>query len=313
MQQLFGVTKSTRFGWYVLGSFIVISVSFIGQIPFSLAVLGAALQQDKPFPNSMQEMVGLLDLNWSLFLMLLTFVFAFVAFLGVIRFLHKQKLIEITTARLQFDWKRFFVAFGIWSIVTVSITLISFYDAASTLTWNFQPSRFAVLALIAIVMIPIQTSLEEYLFRGYLMQGFAQLHPHRWFPLFWTSFLFGVLHIANPEVQEMGYIVLLYYIGTGLFLGIITLMDNGMELALGFHAANNLMTALLVTTDSSALQTYALFRDTAKPSLSMELFLPLFIFYPLLVLLFAKIYRWSDWKLRLTGPISVPDIPQIKK
>jgi hypothetical protein len=31
-----------------------------------------------------------------------------------------------------------------------------------------------------------------------------------------------------------------YYIGTGLFLG-ITLMDEGMELALGFHAANNLV------------------------------------------------------------------------
>jgi hypothetical protein len=31
-----------------------------------------------------------------------------------------------------------------------------------------------------------------------------------------------------------------YYIGTGLFLGILTLMDE-MELALGFHAANNLV------------------------------------------------------------------------
>jgi hypothetical protein len=29
-----------------------------------------------------------------------------------------------------------------------------------------------------------------------------------------------------------------YYIGTGLFLGILTLMDEGMELALGFHANN---------------------------------------------------------------------------
>jgi hypothetical protein len=41
-----------------------------------------------------------------------------------------------------------------------------------------------------------------------------------------------------------------YYIGTGLF-GILTLMDEGMELALGFHAANNLVGALLVTSDWS--------------------------------------------------------------
>lgn len=311
MLQLFGVTKPFHFGWYLLGSFIVVIGSFIGQIPFSLVVIAAAFEQDKPFPTTLQETVSLMDLNVSLLLMLLSFVFAFAAFLGVIRFIHKQKLIEVTTLRKRFDWKRFFVSFGIWSCVTIGITLISFYDAETTLEWNFKVSQFVLLACIAIVFVPIQTSLEEYLFRGYLMQGFAQLYPQRWFPLLWTSLLFGMLHIANPEIQEMGYIILFYYIGTGLFLGIITLMDNGMELALGFHAANNLITALLVTSDSSAFQTYALFRETARPELRIELFLPLFIFYPLLILLFAKLFHWSNWKLRLTGPVSIPKNPLI--
>ena len=43
----------------------------------------------------------------------------------------------------------------------------------------------------------------------------------------------------NPEVEKLGYLILVYYIGSGLFLGIITLMDEGIELALGFHFANN--------------------------------------------------------------------------
>ena len=33
---------------------------------------------------------------------------------------------------------------------------------------------------------------------------------------------------------------MIYYIGTGFLFGIMTLMDEGTELALGFHAANNL-------------------------------------------------------------------------
>jgi hypothetical protein len=33
-------------------------------------------------------------------------------------------------------------------------------------------------------------------------------------------------------------------------------MDEGMELALGFHAANNLVSALLFTSDWSAFQTF---------------------------------------------------------
>jgi hypothetical protein len=37
------------------------------------------------------------------------------------------------------------------------------------------------------------------------------------------------MHIFNPEVSKIGYIILVYYIGTGL-LQIVTLMDEGMEL-----------------------------------------------------------------------------------
>jgi membrane protease YdiL (CAAX protease family) len=67
------------------------------------------------------------------------------------------------------------------------------------------------------------------------------------------------MHIFNPEVSKIGYIILVYYIGTGLLLGIVTLMDEGMELALGFHAANNLVGALLISSDWSAFQTNSIF------------------------------------------------------
>ena len=59
---------------------------------------------------------------------------------------------------------------------------------------------------------------------------------------------------------------MIYYIGTGLFLGIVTLMDEGLELALGFHAANNLFTALLVTADWTAFKTYSIFKDMSDPT-----------------------------------------------
>jgi hypothetical protein len=152
-------------------------------------------------------------------------------------------------------------------------------------------------------LIPIQTSTEEYVFRGYLMQGFANLSKNKWFPLLMTSVIFGTMHIFNPEIDKMGNIVLVYYIGTGLFLGIITLMDEGMELALGFHAANNLVTALLVTSDWSALQTNSIFKDISDPSAGLEIIIPVFVIFPLLLLLFSKKYKWSDWKEKLTGDI----------
>jgi membrane protease YdiL (CAAX protease family) len=49
------------------------------------------------------------------------------------------------------------------------------------------------------------------------MQGFANLARDKWFPLLMTSVIFGGMHIFNPEVSKIGYIILVYYIGTGLW------------------------------------------------------------------------------------------------
>tara|TARA_B100000886_G_scaffold198100_1_gene136559 strand:- start:114 stop:644 length:531 start_codon:yes stop_codon:yes gene_type:complete len=167
--------------------------------------------------------------------------------------------------------------------------------------WNFKLIPFLVLFFIGIVLIPLQTSVEEFLFRGYLMQGFGVLFKNRWLPLLLTSLLFGILHIWNPEIDKLGINLIWYYIGTGLFLGIITLMDEGMELALGFHAANNLVTALLVTASWTAFQTESLLIYKAEPSLGKELILTLVVIYPLLAFIFAKKYQWKNWMDQLTN------------
>jgi hypothetical protein len=145
--------------------------------------------------------------------------------------------------------------------------------------------------------------MEEYFLRGYMMQGIGLLAKNRWAPLFFTSILFGLMHILNPEVEKLGYGIMVYYIGTGFFLGILTLMDDGLELPLGFHAANNLTTALLVTADWTAFQTESIYRDISEPVLGWDVFVPILVVYPILFLIFSKKYGWTNWKDRLFGPI----------
>jgi len=101
---------------------------------------------------------------------------------------------------------------------------------------------------------------------------------------------------------------MVYYIGTGLFLGVITLMDDGLELALGFHAANNLFTALLVTADWTAFQTHSILKDLSDPSEMglAEIFVPVFIVFPILLFILAKKYNWSNWKDKLLGEVVAP-------
>jgi membrane protease YdiL (CAAX protease family) len=126
-------------------------------------------------------------------------------------------------------------------------------------------------------------------------------------PLLVTSLVFGLLHGTNPEVAKLGQITMVFYIGTGLFFGIVTLMDEGTEISLGLHAVNNITAAFFVTTDWTVFQTDALYKDISEPSVSWEMFIPVFILYPIMLFLFSKKYGWTDWKEKLTGKITKPD------
>lgn len=139
------------------------------------------------------------------------------------------------------------------------------------------------------------------------MQGLGLMTKTRWVPLVFTSVVFGAMHAFNPEVDKMGSVIMIYYIGTGFFLGVITLMDKGLELALGFHAGNNLIGALLVTADWTAFQTESILKDVSDPSAGMDTVLPVFVIYPFFLWLMARKYRWTDWSERLFGRIVLPE------
>lgn len=295
---------------YLVGFLIVILAVVIGQIPYTIAAVFKAIENGGDlFQMTEADVMSLLDSNLNLFLMLLSFAAGLGGVFLVVKLLHKQTITSLTTARQKIDWKRFWFAFIFWGALSTGMTLLDyFYLSPENYELNFQLVPFVILCVVAIVMIPLQTSFEEYLFRGYMMQGLGVLTKTKWIPLLTTSFIFGLLHIANPEVKQLGYVIMVYYVGTGLFLGIMTLMDDGLELSLGFHAANNLFTALLVTADWTAFQTYSVLKDTSEPTEAgfFDVFMPVFVLFPLLLFIFSKKYKWTNWNEKLFGRVEAP-------
>ena len=290
-------TLNTNPFWkYLLGSFIVIIFSILGQLPLSLFITADAISEAGGDP-----MIALrnLDKNLQLFLILIPFVFGFLGLYLVIKKLHNRNFVSITTSRSKVDWRRIIHSFILWGSITITFISADFFINSEDYQINFKFEKFFILLIIGFILIPIQTSLEELLFRGYLFQGFSLYFKRPWIGLFLTSFIFGCLHIFNPEVQKLGLGILICYIGTGLFLGIITLMDQGIELALGFHAANNLITALLVTSSWTAFQTESILIDISDPSLVGETIISMLILYPLFYIYMYKKYKWSDLKNKL--------------
>jgi membrane protease YdiL (CAAX protease family) len=218
-----------------------------------------------------------------------------------VKFIQGQSLLSLTTSRAKIDWKRVFFSFCLWGSITTLMIVSLYYTQPANFVWNFKPEKFFIFLVLALFLIPMQTSFEEYLFRAHMMQGIGLATNSRLIPLIITSVLFGLMHIANPEVGKIGYIIMVYYIGTGFFLGIITLMDEGLELALGFHAANNLVGALLLTADWTAFQTNSVLKDLSEPSAGFDILMPVFVIFPILLFVFSKVYNWTNWKAKLTG------------
>ena len=284
-----------NFNWFL---YLPIPVFFMG-----IMIVNYITTADVDVNQIMEEMITRLGTNVTFALLVSPLSIACLVLLFWVKFIHNQTILSLTTSRKKVDWNRVFFSFSVWGAFTLVSTLILYYMAPENFVLNFDASKFFVFLILALFLIPLQTSFEEYLFRGYLMQGIGVVTKSRLVPLIVTSVLFGVMHIANPEVGKLGMIIMIYYIGTGFFLGIITLMDEGLELALGFHAANNLIGALLVTADWTAFQTDSILKDISEPSASFDVLFPIFVIFPILLIIFGRKYSWSNWKEKLTGPI----------
>ena len=293
---------------YIVGAVVIFIASQLGALPF---VLIAALKVmgeggDITSLDDPATLMTALDSNLTLFLMLLSFVIGLIAVVLIVKYLHNQPLKAVTTSRKKVDWGRIWFSFLLVAIPTIVLTVVDYYSNPDDYIVQFEAVPFIILAIIAILMIPLQTSFEEYLFRGYVMQGIGVIAKNRWLPLIITSVVFGGLHFFNPEVDKLGNIIMIYYIGTGFFLGIITLMDEGMELALGFHAGNNLIAALLVTADWTVFQTNSILKDISNPSAGFDILIPVLVMYPILIGIMAWKYKWTNWREKLFGNITPP-------
>ena len=292
-------------GNFSLWKFWILPLGFIGFIVLNYI---SVLYSPVPVEVMMADLIDKLGSNLVLIILLVPLALGLLFILGWVVLVQAQSIRALTTSRKKIDWKRIGFAFFLWGTITVLLVGVDVYFSPEKFELNFQLVPFLKLAVIVILLMPLQTSFEEYMFRGHMMQGLGLLVKNRWVPLLFTSVIFGLMHLGNPEVSTLGPGVMVFYIGTGLFLGIITLMDEGLELALGFHAANNVFGALLMTSDWSAFQVNSIFKDVSEPVLGWDILVPVFVIFPLLIYYFSRKYGWKDWKERLTGKVASREV-----
>lgn len=230
---------------------------------------------------------------------LVPFVIGFLMLVWSAKVLFQERFQFLISARPFFSMKRFLFGCVTWLGLSLVLFAIDYFRFPGMYVWNANGQETLILLGITLFIVPLQTGFEELLFRGVLFKLLGKAKLPGLVLVFMNALLFASLHLANPEVQALGWIAIVYYVFSGVFLALITLMDDGLELSWGFHYANNVFGVFFLTNDWQAFQTDALFKDISQPDFSWSMLVNLFVWYPLFILMFAKVYKWKQWKQRL--------------
>lgn len=201
----------------------------------------------------------------------LNFATILIVLLLAVRLIHGRPAKTVITAYRRIRWGRILFALGLWAMLLAARNTVGYVLDPSSLGFSFDPARFFPLLFFVLLLLPVQTSTEEIFLRGYLLQWIGLRLRNVVALVLIGGVFFGLIH-ANPAffVQTGGFglelfLLFLNFFVSGAFYVWITLRDNGLELALGLHAAHNLFNTLVIGNPEDTLGSLpSLFVRTAE-------------------------------------------------
>jgi hypothetical protein len=194
-------------------------------------------------------------------LMHLNFLSMALGLAAVVRYVHSSSMTEFIREGENIRYGRILLGFASYLPFLVIGTLFSHVFSTARIAYAFNPTAFFSLLPVVLIFTPLQSTVEELVFRAYIGRG---LRMNR-MPVFGISiisgFLFLLLHLTNPEVSAYGSqpFLYIYYFLFGAAMMALGLSDGGFELPIGIHCANNLFTVLIVNYPSTAIPSAPIF------------------------------------------------------
>jgi len=264
MQDYLNLALQGKNEWwrYVIAVLLILFLwQILGAIPSAALIIWEMKNRGLQAGVSSDILPGMNTTAGFLAIMLASVLFMTGLYLSI-RFIHQRPLRTLISSNRSIAWGRLFQGFGVWFVLAALIAVVEALLFPGRYVWTLDIRRFIPFVLLALIFIPIQTSAEEFFFRGYILQGIGLHWRNIWLLSAISGLLFGLPHLLNPEAAVNYALLGLFYFAFGFVLAYITLRDGKLELALGAHAANNLFSVLFANTIVSALPSPSLFTIT---------------------------------------------------
>ena len=264
MQTYLDLARHGKNAWwrYIIAVLLILFMwQILGALP-SIAVMVWMMLAGHPYSGTGTAGLPGMDTLAGFITLMLASVFFMGGIYLAIRFIHRRRFQTLITPASSMSWGRLFQGFGIWLLLSIMISVIEALLYPGRYVWTLDMRRFIPFVLLALILIPIQTSAEELFFRAYILQGVGLRSRNIWILSTISGLAFGLPHLFNPEASSNYPLMGLYYFAFGFCLAYITLRDGRLELALGAHAANNLYSFIIANYTISVLPTPSLFTIT---------------------------------------------------
>ncbi|OUS07520.1 hypothetical protein A9Q96_06320 [Rhodobacterales bacterium 52_120_T64] len=193
----------------------------------------------------------------------------------VLRFLHKRSLHTLLGPTGNINWR-------LWRGAASIILALAAIDATTTffaaeLIQQMPLARWLTWLVPALILLFLQTTAEELVFRGYLQQQLAARFKSRWIWWLLPSVLFGLAHFNPTLFGGNAWIVVAITTLTGLILADVTARFGSLSPAMGLHFANNLVVMLFMNSPGqlSGMSFYLYDIDLQSPQLKTAMLISL--------------------------------------
>lgn len=264
------VNKGENSWWrYIFTIFLTWGISnLLGGIILAIGLMGYFVLTGNLDIIAIIELMERFDSN-IIFFFISTFVIISISFIFLfisMKYIHKREFMSIVNISGKYDefsgqvinwfnrirWKKVLNGTLIWSIYLIVMLAIYYIMDPSAMYFNINIDNLLLIIILFFISIPIQVTFEELFFRGYLNQGIALKIKSPIIVILISSLIFSLGHVANGGfdwIFMVSNVVFSFIIG--VIFSIATLVDNGIEFAVGAHFANNFFAFLIFSPDEN--------------------------------------------------------------
>ncbi len=167
-----------------------------------------------------------------------------------------------------------------WSIVVKCLVLqaaLAIVGVLVSLPWVEGGVRFAgfrsehVLLFVPLAALTLfQTSSEDVFFKGFLFRQLGAATALWWLAPVLITGAFVWLHIGNPDLDDLLWLVVPYFVLSELFIVYLIMRTGGMEAALAIHWLNNFFIFLFLAEAATQSNELTLFVFDDDPTTALD-------------------------------------------